>query len=97
MQRPYTVRDMAERAGADDHTPPTPRRISIRDRLLVHLACWCRSRMSTVTAFSFDLATYDLMVEVQAQAPAWRGVAEVEAERRAATAATASAFNAGQL
>lgn len=96
MQRPYTVRDMAEQAGTGDHTPP-PRRISIRDRLLVHLACWCRSRMSTVTAFYFDLATYDLMVEVQAQAPDWRGVAEVEAERRAATAATASVFNAGQL
>ncbi len=76
MQRPYTVRDMAERAGCGDHTPPTPRRISIRDRLLVHLACWCRSRMSTVTAFYFDLATYDLMVEVQREAPDWRGVAD---------------------
>ena len=24
MQRPYTVRDMAERAGTGDHTPPQP-------------------------------------------------------------------------
>ncbi len=51
-----------------------PRRISRRDRLLVHLACWCRSRMGTVTAFYFDLAIHDAMAEVQAQAPAWRGV-----------------------
>ncbi len=54
--------------------PSQPRRISRRDRLLVHLACWCRARMSLLTAFYFDLAIYDAMVEVQAQCPAWRGV-----------------------
>jgi len=30
--------------------------------------------MGTVTAFYFDLAIYDLMVAVQAQAPDWRGL-----------------------
>lgn len=49
-------------------------RISRRDRLLVHLACWCRARMTPTTAYFLDLATYDLMAEVQRDPPAWRGV-----------------------
>jgi hypothetical protein len=56
--------------------PARPYRISRRDRLLVHLACWCRARMSPTTAFYFDLTIYDAMAEVQAQAPDWRGVAD---------------------
>lgn len=31
------------------------------DRLLVHLACWCRDRMTLTTKYHFDREAYERM------------------------------------
>lgn len=45
-------------------------RITVRDRALVHLACWCFSRMSPLMRYYFDQMASERHAEILATASA---------------------------